>query len=218
MSSRRSPPNVHETFRKHLLNWAQDNLRPFPWREDPTPYEILVAEIFLTQTPATRVEPIYSDFLDAYPSLDRLAEADLDGLADRLRPLGFQNRRAEALKQIGKELQSKGLPNTLDELTDLPYVGRYAANATLCFGFGKRRPIVDANVIRIYNRVFDTDFRDVEDDDAWNFAEIMLPEREYQTYNLALIDFGALVCTARHPSFDSCPMTEFCIHYIRNQS
>lgn len=209
---------ARDAFRERLLDWAADNLRSFPWRDDPSPYEVLVAEILLTQTPAPRVAQIYPGFLEVYPSPTALEAADQDALADLLRPLGFQNRRADALGRIGERLGDKEIPRDVDALSDLPYVGRYGANATLCFGFGERRPIVDANVVRIYGRVFDADFRGAEDDEAWDFAADMLPDREVETYNLALVDFGAQVCTAKTPACGGCPMNEFCNYYDVNPS
>lgn len=213
-----APSDFGDAFRERLLDWADDNLRSFPWRDDPAPYEVLVAELLLTQTPARRVARIYPDFLEAHPSPSALASADRDELADWLQPLGFHNRRAEALVKIGERLEAECVPRDEDALTDLPYVGRYGANATLCFGFGERRPIVDANVVRIYNRVFGTDFRDVEDDGAWTFATEMLPDREVEAYNLALVDFGAIVCTAQTPACEGCPMNKFCNYYATNVS
>jgi len=199
-----------------LLEWATDNLRSFPWRDSPSPYEVLVAEILLTQTPGPRVAATYPEFIDTYPSPNALATADRDALAGLLQPLGFQNRRADALQKIGERLHGEGIPSDEDALGDLRYVGRYGANATLCFGYGERRPIVDANVVRIYNRVFGTSFRDVEDDRAWDFAEKMLPDGGVERYNLALLDFGAAVCTAKTPVCEACPMSEFCNYYERN--
>lgn len=202
-----------DAFRKRLIQWSQDNLRSFPWRDDPSPYEVLVAEILLVQTPAKRVAGVYPEFIDRYPSPEALAEADLPEITALLEPLGFQNRRADALQSIGEHLSDQGVPRELETLTELPFVGRYGANATLCFGFGERRPIVDANVVRIFNRVFDTGFRDAEDGEAWRFAEDMLPTGDVSRYNLALVDFGAEVCTAQTPACGGCPMNKFCDYY-----
>lgn len=211
-------PTAGDAFRRRLLEWAEDNLRSFPWRDDASPYEVLVAEILLTQTPASRVADVYPQFVDRYPSPEALAAAELREITALLEPLGFQNRRADALQRIGERLRNRGVPGELEALTDLPYVGRYGANATLCFGFGERRPIVDANVVRIFNRVFDTAFRDTEDGEAWRFAEDMLPNGDVSTYNLALVDFGAAVCTAQSPACSGCPMNEFCDYYNENVS
>lgn len=203
---------VIEDFRSDLLSWAVDNLRTFPWRETADPYEILIAEILLQKTAAEKVEPVYRDFLSKYPSLDKLAEADRDELADIIYSLGFQNQRSKALVSIGQALSGSGVPNDAERLLELPYVGRYAANATLCFAFGEPRPIVDANVVRVYNRIFDTDF-DYSDEATWQFAEKVLPEADAQEFNLAILDFAAEICAPKTPNCEECFFTEQCSYY-----
>lgn len=100
---------------------------------------------------------------------------------------------------------------------ELPFVGRYAANAVLCFAFGKRRPIVDRNVIRIYERVFDTDLH-YRSDETWQLAENVLPEENVQRFNLTLIDFAAQVCVARTPRCEVCLLTDICQYYASERA
>ena len=113
-----------EHFRADLLDWAEDNLRSFPWRGTTDPYEVLVAEILLQKTAAERVEPIYIELLATYPSLNDLAEADPDCLGNIIYSLGFQNQRSNALIKIGQELRDSGVPQDFQDLLELPYVGR----------------------------------------------------------------------------------------------
>lgn len=196
------PSNQVERFQKELLDWANEgNLREFPWRESESPYEVLVAEILLGATPATKVEGLYEEFLRRYPDLEALAKTDQEDLATLLGPLGLQNRRASAFIQIGRQLSGEGVPDSEEDLLDLPYVGRYAANATLCFGFGQRRPIVDTNVVQVYARAFGVTL-DADDPASWEFARQMLPEEEVRTYNLALLDYGALISGPNDPFSD----------------
>lgn len=115
------------------------------------------------------------EFLRRFPTLEALAEADQEELADIIYPLGPQNQRSNALVSIGQELSKGRVPDDEEELLELPYVGRYAANATLCFAFGEHRPIVDANVVRVYNRVLGKNYH-YRDEAAWEFAEEVLPE------------------------------------------
>lgn len=203
---------VIECFRSTLLNWGSDNLRSFPWRKTTNPYEVLIAEILLQKTAAEKVEPIYEEFLSTYPSLAELAEADRDELADIIYSLGFQNQRSKALVSIGQTLRDSGIPDDADRLLELPYVGRYAANATLCFAFGEPRPIVDANVVRVYSRIFDADF-DYRDEEAWEFAEKVLPEAFAWKFNLAILDFAAVLCAPKTPRCEECFFTEQCSYY-----
>lgn len=205
---------TREMFQNGLLEWGEDNIREFPWRETDSPYEIFVAEILLSKTPVFKVEPLYDTFLERYPSLEALANADEEALAELLHPLGLQNRRAAAFIKIGRKLGDNGIPDTEEELLELPYVGDYAANATLCFAFGERRPIVDTNVIRVYDRVFDLDTTTPESKEIWQFAYDMLPEKHVGQYNLALIDFGALVCTSQNPVCEKCFANDYCNYYL----
>lgn len=204
-----------EEFREALQSWAEENLREFPWREDVTPYQVLVAEVLLQQTLASKVEPVYEEFVDRYPEPEDLLDVDPDELAELLDPLGLQNVRAKALVDNAEEIAGWGVPRDVEELQDLSYVGRYGANATLCFGFGERRPIVDANVVRLYGRFFGTDFDGAQDDAAWEFAEEVLPAEDVQQYNLALLDFAADTCTARSPACDRCAFQDACQFYAQ---
>lgn len=201
-----------ERFRDGLLTWADDNLRVFPWREpDRTLYEVFVVEFFLTQTPAENVDTVYPQFLAKYPTLEALAEADRDELEETIEPLGFQRMRADALSEIADTVDE--IPADVDELQALPRVGPYVANATLCFALEQSRPILDRNVVRVYDRVFGDEFPDTEPDRR-AFAEEILPDdgSVAREYNLALLDFGSLVCTKRSPSCEDCFARDYCVY------
>lgn len=201
-----------ESFRSDLLAWSYDNLRSFPWRETSDPYELLVAEILLQKTAAEKVESIFTEFLRRYPSLEALADAEQEELAEIIYSLGLQNQRSRALISIGQELEDTGVPADEDELLDLPYVGQYAANATLCFAFGEPRPIVDANVVRVYNRAFGKEF-DYRDEKAWDFAAKVIPESYAWEFNLAILDFAAAICIPGRPNCDECFFSDECEYY-----
>ena len=204
---------TRERFRQEVLQWAEDNLREFPWREpDRTLYEVFVAEFFLTQTPAENVKTIYPGFLSKYPTIERLEEAGRDELEEAIEPLGFQRMRAEALTKIADRVDT--LPSDGEELLDLPRVGPYVANATLSFALERPRPIVDRNVVRIYDRVFRGEFPE-KGSERREFATELLPDDggTARTYNLALLDFGALVCTKRSPRCADCFANEYCSYY-----
>lgn len=202
-----------EQFRRDLLVWAEDELREFPWREpDRSVYEAFIAEFFLTQTPAENVASVYPQFLSDYPSLEALEAADYDELERAIEPLGFQRMRAEALSEIATRVDA--IPADETELRSLPRVGPYVANATLCVALERPRPILDRNVIRVYDRAFGDEFPETERERR-TFAEQLLPEDgvDARTYNLALIDFGALVCTKRAPRCAECFASEYCSYY-----
>lgn len=206
-----------ERFRTKILAWAEGNLREYPWRKTTEPYEVLVAEILLQKTSADKVEPIYRELLSAYPTPASLADAHLDDIAEIIYSLGFQNQRSKALVSIAEQIRESGVPDDAEEMLELPYVGRYAANATLCFAFGEPRPIIDANVVRVYNRIFDEEF-DYRDDEVWSFAAVVLPVDEAQRFNLAILDFAALVCQPKVPNCEECFFTGDCTYYRSNRT
>jgi len=203
-------PESAESFRASLLKWSENNLRKFPWREpDADLYEVFIAELFLTQTPAENVAEHYPHFLEEYPDLSSLELATEKELADVIRPLGFQNRRSSALSSIGNSIGE--MPRDPDGLMDLPRVGRYIANATLCFALDRSIPILDRNVERIYGRVFREDWPS-SPSERWEFTKRMLPEDGAQArqYNLALLDFGSILCKPRSPDCGNCWAREMC--------
>lgn len=208
----RSLNTEHELFRDYVLEWSEGQLRQFPWRETTEPYKILLAEILLQQTPAERVEPVYNDVLERYGDLTSIGQADLEELTAIIKPLGLQNQRAQALIEIGEQLGEKGVPQNESKLLELPYVGKYVANATLCFAFGQPRAVADSNIIRVYERAFDRELH-FKHSDTWEFAQLLLPEDNARRYNLAVIDFADAVCTVEAPSCEECFFSEKCEYY-----
>lgn len=198
-----------------LMDWGAENRRSFPWREDhATPYEVLLAEIFLKQTRAPTVERIYKEFLKEFPEPAGLLKADREDIIEVIRPLGLYNYRTDALLEIAAFLSEQPLPESEEELRQLPQVGPYVANATLCFAFGQDRPIVDTNVERIYSRIFMNQEVDVlGTTELWELAEELLPEGCVREFNLALLDFGAAVCTDSSPLCEECFASEYCDYY-----
>ena len=196
-------------FRTNLLEWGKENRREYPWREpDRTLYEVFVAEFFLTQTPADNVAAVYPRFLERFPTLEELAEVSGQELVEAIEPLGFQNMRAEALEQIATTHDH--LPVEQESLMELPRVGPYVANATLCFARGDRLPVLDRNVERVYSRVFRDVWPDTEADQL-TFTQRLVPD-EAREYNLALLDFGALVCRTE-PLCEQCFANEYCVYF-----
>ncbi|WP_435124121.1 hypothetical protein [Halobaculum sp. D14] len=203
-------PETAEEFRRSLLRWASENAREYPWRErERSRYEVFVAEFFLTQTPADNVAGVYPKFLDRYPSLNAIREAEVEKIESVIEPLGFQRMRAQALNSIAESVDE--LPDTSDQLQELERVGPYVANATLCFADCAKLPILDRNVERVYTRVFGDEYPDSRSERE-RFCTEMLPEDpdDVRMYNLGLLDVGALVCTKRDPGCDDCFAFEYC--------
>jgi len=202
-------------FQRKLLQWYALHGRDLPWRHTRDPYHILVSEMMLHQTQVARVIEKYNEWLAIYPTFEALAAAPLDAVRQLWRPLGY-NFRPERLHKIAKlvvnELDGK-LPNQLDELTAFRGIGRYTAGAILSFAFHQDAPIVDTNVRRLITRIFSIrgdPTRVAVKRRIWQLAEEMIPAGKAHVFNQALIDFGALVCTARDPACSSCFINEMC--------
>ncbi|HTY11838.1 MAG TPA: A/G-specific adenine glycosylase [Bacteroidota bacterium] len=198
-----------------ILSWYKKNRRGLPWRTTRDPYRILLSEIMAQQTQVSRVALFYSSWLKKFPTISHLAKASKADVLRQWSGLGY-NSRALRLHALAKQLAatSKGrLPRTVEELCDLPGVGRYTAHAVACFAFGASVPVVDVNIRRIFSRVFwkvrsSTDIK--PEDTVWSIAQAYLPKKDVAEWNQALMDLGALVCTARNPRCGTCPVTTAC--------
>ncbi|HDD44289.1 MAG TPA: A/G-specific adenine glycosylase [Candidatus Desulfofervidus auxilii] len=208
-------------FVKLLLNWWTSNKREFPWRSTKDPYSILIAEMLLRKTTAKQVEKIYTQFLTKYPDPNSLADADKNELEELLKPLGMEYKRAELLKKFGlyiKENYDGKIPLELKKLLKLPGIGMYAANAVLSFVCSKDVPLLDTNFIRVINRVFgikSQKSRARDDKKIWEFAQTLIPSNNSKNFNLAVLDFAALICKAKKPKCSECPVKNICFYYAK---
>lgn len=200
-------------FVRRLLSWFRDNARSFPWRETTDPYEILVAELMLQRTQAAQVVESYVRFLRDYPTAASAGALTTRKLRAYLAPLGLAKRVPFIKGALSHILQEYGgeVPRTYDELSALPGVGPYTANAVRCFAYGSSAALVDANIVRILTRVLGIRSRKRLRTDA-QFAELagtMLATTRPREYNWAMIDLGAAVCT-RTPHCSRCPLSALC--------
>lgn len=207
-------------FRRRLLAWYSHSNRDFCWRQETTStFVILLAEFLLRKTRAESVDSALPAIVTRYPDVTALARADAGELARLLRPLGLQNLRAGALVAIAKSLiehHDGRVPDQANELLSLPHIGRYAANAILCFAHRRNRAIVDANIARIYGRAFGLDVPAEihKANELWSFAQQMLPRAGFRVYNWAMLDLGGLVCRARRPLCHECPVSLMCLAHL----
>ncbi len=202
---------------KAINEWAAENLRDFPWRKDPTPFKVLVAEFLLKRTTSSAVKKVYDEFIREYPSIDALANTSIYKLESLLQTLGYQIQRSKRIKETCTFILDKHngeIPKDNVSLIKIPNIGPYTAGAILSLGFGIRAPMVDSNVERIFRRLF---FYQLPQKSAKrmieNVADNMVPETGHQKFNLALIDLGATVCTYRKPHHDKCPLKDICDLY-----
>lgn len=201
-------------FQQSLINWFEENGREYPWRHCTNPYEVLLSEVLLQQTNADKVVDVYNQLLREFPDLRALALSDINELTSLMKPVGLRYRAARLKKlcEIIVEKYGGDIPSEEGELLNLPGIGQYITNAILCFAFSCRVPLVDVNVLRMYERVFSLKSakrRAREDPLVWQFAADMLPD-DFKQYNWAIIDFCAKVCSTGHPSCDTCPVGWTC--------
>jgi A/G-specific adenine glycosylase len=202
-------------FQRNLLLWYAESGRDLPWRHTSDPYQILVSEIMLHQTQVDRVLPKYLQWIQTFPSFQALATAPLEEVQALWRPLGY-NFRPIRLHNIAQRVihEFNGqLPDTLEELIAINGIGRYTAGAILSFAYHKDAPIVDTNIRRVIQRVFSIQgnpLRSPANQQIWHLVEHLIPKGQAHVFNQALMDFGALVCTARNPQCQTCFMNIYC--------
>jgi A/G-specific adenine glycosylase len=200
-----------------LLDWYRDAARTLPWREpDATPWAILVSEIMLQQTPVVRVLPAYRAWMARWPTPADLA-AEPAGAAVRMwAKLGYP-RRALRLHECALTLvacHGGQVPFDVEELLRLPGVGTYTANAVAAFAFRQRCPVVDTNVRRVHARLVAGQAQGGPPSTARDLAGVaalLPPDPETAArVSVALMELGALVCTARTPRCGLCPLADHC--------
>src|SRR6058998_2961254 len=192
-------PAARQRFRRALLAWYRRHGRDLPWRRTSDPYHILVSEVMLQQTQVDRVLPKYYEWLGKYPSLEALASAPEDAVAETWRPLGY-NIRPRRLHAIARESVARyggQLPSDRETLLSFKGIGAYTAGAIRSFAFRERAAILDTNVARVLFRVFvgrGDPKRHAMTRHLWQLSEVLVPTRHVFDFNQALMDFGALVC------------------------
>ena len=201
-------------FQHRLLRWYLRHQRPLPWRRTRDPYRILVSEIMLQQTQVDRVIPKYQEFLRRYPTVEALAKARVPALRKTWYPLGY-NIRPIRLRNIARAVLARHggrIPSSYDGLMAMDGIGRYTAGAVLSFAFRQDAPILDTNVERLLRRYFGLP-PTVTKSVLWQVARRVIPEGKAYDINQAMMDFGALVCTARRPQCPSCVLRRQCRSY-----
>lgn len=178
------------------------------------PYGILLAEILLRQTRAEMVARTWPLLIQEYPDANSLAAATSTRLFAIVEGLGFGKQRTQALIEVGASIKSmEELPSEPVELMALPHVGLYTAHAVACFGFGRRVPVVDLNVMRVISRVAGIEApKDIRRgaDCIWQIAGSLLPRKQVSEHNYGLLDFAATICKPRSPNCVQCPITTRC--------
>jgi A/G-specific adenine glycosylase len=210
-------------FGRRVLEWFDAHGRKqLPWKENPTPYRVWVSEIMLQQTQVATVTPYYRRFVERFPDIGILADAELDEVLQQWAGLGYY-ARARHLHQAARILRDRHrgeMPLDIAILQTLPGIGRSTAGAILALATGQRHPILDGNVKRLLAR-----FAAVEGWPGqsrvlallWDLAERYTPTERVADYTQAMMDLGALLCTPRRPRCDVCPLAEGCVAHAQGQ-
>ncbi len=202
-------------FWARLIAWGSNNLRSFPWRESTDPFAVLASEAILRKTGATKAQKTFVVFMKKWPSFQALASDAPEAVCEFFRPLGLPRRGFliwEAARKIAEEFGGI-FPRDRGDLMRLPGVGRYTADAILCFAFGVRALPLDAGGARTVQRALgrlSKSKRPWTDASLNNFLLEALPKGLEKEAAFALIDFSNLVCKSRNPLCKRCPLIEIC--------
>jgi A/G-specific adenine glycosylase len=203
-----------------LLNWYDKEKRDLPWRGSRDPYAIWISEIMLQQTRVETVRDYYHRWMEHFPDIRSLAEADLDTVLKLWEGLGYYSRARnlhKAARLIADEMGGL-FPTNYKQILALPGIGPYTAGAVASIAFGQPMPAVDGNVLRVMSRIFalpETDQPGVQKAIKQQVADNFQQGREGD-YTQALMELGALVCVPRRPLCDCCPLTGQCQAYEQN--
>lgn len=203
------------TLQDALLHWFAENSRDLPWRRSYLPYHIWISEIMLQQTQMDRVVVYFNRWIERFPDIASLAKAQEQEILRLWEGLGYYSR-AKNLHKTAKLLcllHEGALPEDYAALLQLPGIGRYTAGAIMSLAFNRNYPIVDANVERLFARLFNL-AAPVKEKHAhafiWQKAAELIPEGKARFFNQSLMELGALVCLPRSPRCDACPIHDHC--------
>jgi len=209
-------------FATYITNWYQTHKRDLPWRSTQDPYQIWLSEIILQQTRVQQGLPYYHKFLDAYPNVFALAEAEEREVLRLWQGLGYYSRARNlhaCARQIVEDFQGH-FPQSYSALIKLKGVGQYTAAAIASFAFNETVAVLDGNVFRVLSRVFG-----IKEDIASSsgqkkfflLAQDLVPQGKANEYNQAIMEFGALQCTPQKPACLLCPLSHFCYAYQHSE-
>ncbi|QIN79234.1 A/G-specific adenine glycosylase [Rubrobacter marinus] len=204
-----------EAVRGALISWFVEHGRDLPWRYTRDPYHVLVSEVMLQQIQVTRAVPFYLAFLERFPTVEALAGAPI---AEAIRVWGDlgRYRRVVNLHRTARlvvEEHGGEIPPDPEVLATFPGIGPYTAGAVACFAFERDVPFVDTNMRRVLHRLFfgpEVPDARAKDREILSVAAELVPRGRGWEWNQALMELGALRCTARRPLCDECPVADGC--------
>ena len=207
-----------------ILRWYASHARDLPWRRpDAGPWAVLVSEIMLQQTPVSRVLPAYEAWLARWPTPSALAAAAPADAVRQWGRLGYPRRaiRLHAAARVITERHGGVVPDSVGALLALPGVGSYTAAAVASFAFGQRHAVLDTNVRRVLARLMRGSLRPPPSPTAMEvrLAESLLPAEPglAPRWSVAVMELGALICTAERPRCPECPVVSGCAWHRAGQ-
>ena len=220
-------PMKHRSIVLNLLAWFRKSARDLPWRRTKDPYGIWVSEVMLQQTQVKTVIPYWERWMRELPTIQALAKAKSEKIHKLWEGLGYYSRvrNLQRAAQIIVDRHQGIVPADPEQLLSLPGVGRYTAGAICSIAFDQPTPVLDGNVIRVLTRLVGIDGNPRErptNDSLWDLSEKMVRqatnlgraqriERPASTFNQALMELGALICTSRQPVCTACPVAKNCV-------
>jgi A/G-specific adenine glycosylase len=204
-----------DKFQNDLISWFIEEQRELPWRQDQDPYKVWVSEIMLQQTRVDTVIPYFNRFIEWFPTIGDLANANEDKVLKAWEGLGYYSRVRNlhsAVKEVNEKYNGK-VPNTPKEIADLKGVGPYTAGAILSIAYGIPEPAVDGNVMRVLSRIL-LIWEDIAKASSRKVFEKavrqLISHENPSAFNQALMELGALICTPTSPSCLLCPVRDHC--------
>jgi len=202
-------------FEQDLLGWYHENKRDLPWREDQNPYKIWVSEIMLQQTKVDTVIPYFQRFIEKFPTPEVLAEAEEQDVLKAWEGLGYYSRARNLQTAVREVVSSYGgsVPDNEKDLGDLKGIGPYTKGAILSIAFNQPVPAIDGNVMRVFSRLLLIE-EDISLQRTKNLVDEkvreMISKEDPASFNQAVMELGALVCTPRSPGCLLCPVQAHC--------
>ena len=196
-----------------LLTWFDQHRRDLPWRRTSDPYRIWLSEVMLQQTRVETVLPFYNRFLERFPTVEDLAQAEVEEVLALWSGLGYYRRARQLHAAAGQIVEAGSFPSTVEGLRALPGIGAYTAAAVASIAFGVAAPVMDGNVERVLSRVL----AQTEDPKAGEArgrllaaAAGLLDAARPGDSNQALMELGATLCSPRRPKCLLCPLRSGC--------
>ena len=210
-------------FASRVLKWFdQHGRKDLPWQQNINAYRVWVSEIMLQQTQVKTVIPYFEQFMQRFPTLKSLANASQDDVLHYWSGLGYYSR-ARNLHKTAQQVcavHNGDFPQAIEQLIELPGIGRSTAGAIAAIAFGEHCSILDGNVKRVLARHFAVPGwpgKSAVADELWDFAEAHTPKNRVADYTQAMMDLGATLCTRSKPNCLQCPLQKSCVAFADDQ-